>query len=253
MMNVVISSNHCVSRAEDSVISKDYHLSHTRRLTDSDLIIDFDALDASSMTLHESCCSPSESNEKEVNKVKNYPSKDQETSTSLRTAKTNQDDATAITAATTVIEAETVFDDSTLVTVSSTATHLNLPRSMKRVRFGSLTIHEHFVELGGSGVPGVGPAISMGWHGESPVTVDSVEAYEDARPCLPRKGIEMLLPKRQRVDMLLACGYTFNQIRVSTQECETVRKQRARTVQKLSFADRTKSTLKKLAVFKKSE
>jgi len=257
MMNVVISSTHCLPVAEDCLVSiKDNCLSHTRRLTDSDLIIEFNSLDASSMTLDESVCIP-----QKVLKSEYYPSirnplkkhNEQGTSFNSETAKTSQDDATAITAATTVIETETVSDDSTLATVASSSTVLNQPQSMKRVSFGSLTIHEHVVELGGSGVPRVGPAISLGWHGDSHVTVDSIEAYEDARPCLPRKGVEMLLPKRQRVEMLLASGYTFNQIRLSTQECETVQKARARTVQRLSFIDRTKSTLKKLVVFKKSE
>jgi len=257
MMNVVISTNDCISRASVCVISTEGD--YTRRLTDSDLVIDFNALDASSMTLHESDCRPRET--KELHEVKYYLSsgnplktrKEQGTNANLRTLKTNQDDATATTVATSVTETDIALDDSTLATVASTSTLLNPPRSIKRVRFGSLTIHEHVVELGGSGLPGVGPAISLGWRAESHLTVDSVEAYEDARPCLPRKGIEMLLPKRQRVDMLLECGYTFNQIRVSTQECEALRKQRARTVQHVSFENRTKSTLKKLLVWKKSE
>ena len=250
-MNVVVTSNHCLSRAEDCIVtSKNAFSSHTRRLSDSELIIDFDSLDASSMTLHESDCGSFESNEKEVchSPVKGY--KEQGKSTNLEASKT-RDDATAVTAATTVIER--VPDDSTVATVASSVSLSNQPRSAKRVSFGSLTIHEHFVELGGSGVPGVGPAISLEWRGNSHVTVDSVEDYEDARPCLPRNRIEMLLPKRQREDMLLASGYTFNQIRTCAEECDTLRKQRARTVQQLSLKDRTKSTLKKFAVWKKGQ
>ena len=51
--------------------------------------------------------------------------------------------------------------------------------------------------------------------------------------------------------MLLESGYTYNQIRVCSQESESIRKQRTKTVQQLSFADRTKSTLKKIVVWKK--
>jgi len=259
-MNVVIPSSPCLSREEVCIIStKGDYSSNMRRITDSDLIIDLNAFDASSLTLHDSDCSPRES--KEQHEAKYYRSsgdihkthKEQGTDTDLQIPKTNLDDATANTTATTVVETDTMLDDSTLATVASSATLFNQPRAIKRVSFGSLTIHEHVVELGGSGVPGVGPAVSLGWHGESHLTVDSVEAYEEARPCLPRKGIEMLLPRRERVDMLLECGYTFNQIRAAAEESEILRKQRARTVQQLSLVDRTKSTLKKLLVWKKSE
>lgn len=251
-MNVIISSNQFLSREEDSSISmKDSNSSHTRRLTNSELIIDFDALDASSMTLHESACTSCESNEKELHRSSVKGHKEQGRNASLETSKGNKNDATATTTATTVNDK--AVDDSTLATVTSSASLLNQSRSTKRVSFGSLTIHEHLVELGGQGVPGVGPAISLGWRGDSHITVDSVEAYEDARPSLSRKGIEMLLPKRQRVDMLLASGYTFNQIRVCAEDCATLRKQRARTVKSLSLKERTKSSLKKLVLWRKSE
>jgi len=251
-MHVFISSNQFLSRVEDSIIStKDSNSSRTRRLTNSELIIDFDALDASSMTLHESACAPCESNEKELHRSSVKGLKEQGRNASIETSKTNEDDATATTTATTVNDK--AVDDSTLATVTSSASLLNQSRSTKRVSFGSLTIHEHLVELGGSGVPGVGPAISLGWRGYSHVTVDSVEAYEDARPSLSRKGIEMLVPKRQRVDMLLASGYTFNQIRVCAEDCAALRKQRAGTVKNLSLKERTKSSLKKLVLWGKSE
>lgn len=250
-MNVAMSSNQFLSRDEDSIISiKDSNSSHTRRLTNSELIIDFDALDASSMTLHECACDSCESNEKELHRSILKGHKEQGRNASIETTKGNEYDATATTA--TIVNDKAV-DDSTLATVTSSASLLNQSRSTKRVSFGSLTIHEHLVELGGQGVPGVGPAISLGWRGDSHITVDSVEAYEDARPSLSRKGIEMLLPKRQRVDMLLASGYTFNQIRVCAEDCATLRKQRARTVKSLSLKERTKSSLKKLVSWRKSE
>ncbi len=142
-------------------------------------------------------------------------------------------------------------DDATAATVASSTSFLTIPSTKKRVRFGSLTIHSHFVELGGSGVPGCGPSITLGWEQESSISLSSVEEYEDARPYLPRRGIEMLHPKKQRVNILLESGYTLNQIRSCDQECEALRKQRARTVQQVNLADRTKSNLKKLVVWKK--
>jgi hypothetical protein len=136
--------------------------------------------------------------------------------------------------------------------VASSTSFAIIPASKRRVRFGSLTIHAHVMELGGSGLPGSGPAVSLGWKAESHVTIPSVEVYDDRRPYLPRKGIEMLQPKKYRVNMLLDRGYTLNQIQLCMKECEAIRKQRIRTVLQLSFAAKTKSKLKKLAVWKKS-
>lgn len=129
--------------------------------------------------------------------------------------------------------------------------HKTIPSTEKRVSFGDLTISSHFVELGGSGVPGSGPSISLGWEQASNVTFPSLLEYDDAKSYDSRKGIEMLHPKKQRVDLLLESGYTLNQIHLVTKENETIRKQRSKTVQQLTFSDRTKSKLKKLAVWKK--
>lgn len=253
-MNVTISPNQCLSITEDVTIStKDSYSSRTRRLTDSELVIDFNELVPSTMTLNECDCVPCEIDEKELHRGFSLNGHSQQGNVNHQASKKIEDDCTATTTAPTQKETETMLDDSTLATVASSISFVNQPRSTKRVRFGSLTIHEHPIVLGGSGVPGVGPAISLGLRGDSHVTVDSVEDYEDARPCLPRKGIEMLLPKRQRVDMLLASGYTFNQIRVASEECEALRKQRARTIQRLSLKDMAKSSLKKMVVWRKSE
>lgn len=138
--------------------------------------------------------------------------------------------------------------------VEATATATSTSSSgKKRVRFGSLVIHEHAVQLGGSGVPGSGPSISLGWREENCYTVDSLEEYEDSRPCLPRKSIEMLQPKSQRVDLLLNAGYSMNQIRVCSNECDEIRKLRSRTVSRVQFGYRTKSNLKKLLTWKKEQ
>jgi len=133
----------------------------------------------------------------------------------------------------------------------SSASYATVPGSKRRVRFGHLVIHSHEIELGGSALPGSGPAVSLGWQAESHVTIESVEAYDDARPCLPRKGIEMQLPKKYRMNLLLDRGYTLNQIRQCTQEDEAIRRSRIRTVQQFFFAKKTKSKLRKLAVWKK--
>lgn len=254
MMNPVNPNGHC--KVQMNIASIESHKSLSRRLTDSDVIIDFNALDNISASFDDSCNLSSRSVNSDVKvfseKKQIFPLEvHEEEGAKVLQAPRTQDNATASVTKTTEIDG----DDATALTVASTVSYLTTPaatKSIKRVRFGSLTIRAHAVELGGAGVPGSGPAISLGWAKESEITIPSVDTYEDARPCLPRRGIEMLLPRNERVDMMLASGYTLNQIRLCSKECEETRKQRARTVQKLSFADRAKSKLNKLAVWKKS-
>lgn len=130
---------------------------------------------------------------------------------------------------------------------------LSEPLLKKRVSFGSLTIHEHNLELGGSGVPRSGPALSLGWGRDSVTKIENVLDYENSRICVPRKGIEMVLPRKERVNMMLESGYTFNQIKKASEELDTLRKQRVKTIVQVSMRARTISTLKKFAVWKKSE
>lgn len=194
-----------------------------KRLTDSDLIIDFNALDVSSTFDDSSSC---------------FLGKDKTQRSSQAKPEVKKSKEQAI-------------DDATATTIATSTSYLTLASSKnKRVSFGSLTIHEHAVELGISGVPRTGPAISIGWEAESSSTIESVETYEEARPCVPRKGIEMLQPKKQRVNILLESGYTLNQIRSCSQECDDIRNNRTKTVQQVKFGDKTKKTLKKLAVWK---
>mmetsp|Transcript_904 Transcript_904/g.2290 ORF Transcript_904/g.2290 Transcript_904/m.2290 type:complete len:240 (-) Transcript_904:360-1079(-) len=138
---------------------------------------------------------------------------------------------------------------SILTTSSRYEKDSTLSSSTRCVRFGSLEIHEHPMEMGGAGVPGCGPAVTLGWKEQCRMVVDSVEAYEDARLSLPRKGCEMLFPKAQRIDLLLNAGYSMNQIRVCSHECEEIRRLRFRTVKRVTFGLRTKSTFRKLLVW----
>jgi len=138
-------------------------------------------------------------------------------------------------------------------TSATTATKANSTTSgEKRVRFGSLKIHEHAVEMGGSVVPRCGPGTTLAWKEESCIEIESVESYENSRTCPPRKGSEMLQPQAQRVDLLLNIGYSMNQIQLCTLECEKIRKQRNRTVNCVTFKHRTKSAMKRLLSVKSS-
>jgi len=263
MMNPVFPNGHC--EVQMNVASMKSHKSLSESLTDADVIIDFNINSFANVSaiLDDSChfSSPGVNSEYKVFSEKNLqhnqkhslPLKvDKEENTEVLQALKVQDDI-ATASATKTIELD--GDDATALTVSSSVSYLTTPaatKSTKRVRFGSLTIRSHAVELGVAGVPGCGPAITLGWAQESQITIPSVEIFEEARPCLPRRGIEMLLPRKQRVDMMLGSGYTLNQIRLCSKECEETRKQRTQTVQRLSFTDKAKSKLKKLAVWKKS-
>ena len=216
-------------------------------LTDSELVIDFNAIDTVSVTFDESELSLSSGkSEKSIcfgSDKQCFPMKAlKEQEEQQITLKERQDQTLAL-------------DDATATTMASSTSFLTIPptKTKKSVRFGSLSIHSHYVEMGGSGVPGCGPSITLGCEKESYVTLPSVEEYEDTKPYLPRRGIEMLHPKNQRVNLLLESGYTLNQIRSCSQQCESIRKQRTRTVQQVTRADRTKSTLKKLVVWKKNK
>lgn len=107
-----------------------------------------------------------------------------------------------------------------------------MKKSKKRVRFGSLQVHEFGIELGGSGVPYMGTPTTLSWERQSYFMIESVELYEDTRPCIPRKGTELLLPESRRTEMLVTAGHTMRQIKECTKENEIVLRSRARTLKK---------------------
>ena len=240
MMNLMIRDSHqTLTKSEDyDVPSMDTRIdgcAHLRRLTDSELIIDLNSNDNVSMNFDCSFSSTTSKNKFLVDSVER-----------------RCDELTALHEEFQVKkETPTAIDDATATTVTSSTSFNTFQNSKKRVSFGALTINEHSVELGGSGVPAAGPSISLAWDAESQVTIPSIESYEEARQYPPRRGAEMMQPKKHRVNMLLDSGYTLNQIRQCALECDDIRKQRTRTVQQVSFASKTKSVLKKVTLWKK--
>jgi len=109
-----------------------------------------------------------------------------------------------------------------------------------QVHFGSIEIHEHTIQLGGAGIPSTsGPSLSLSWHQQGPSTkLASVIEYEETRPlgCVPRKGIEMLHSRTQRIDVLLSVGYTYREIMECTKECDTIRTQRLQTRKQIQLS-----------------
>ena len=112
------------------------------------------------------------------------------------------------------------------------ATSISEIKRTKRVTFGSLEVHEHAVQLGGSGVPRTGPPMTLEWEEQAHYLVKSVEFFENSRPFENRRGSQLVQPSSERIAMLLESGYTLGEIKQYTKENEIVRKQRCETLKK---------------------
>mmetsp|Transcript_35117 Transcript_35117/g.39217 ORF Transcript_35117/g.39217 Transcript_35117/m.39217 type:complete len:299 (+) Transcript_35117:303-1199(+) len=177
---------------------------------------------------------------------------DDDSTTSL-----NISDAAVSSTTTTTVDSTTAARDnddyvpSSTITpatsASSTREHNTLHNTKKKtlrhrhqVHFGSIEIHEHTIELGGAGIPSTsGPSLSLSWHQQGPSTkLASVIEYEETRPlgCVPRKGIEMLHSRTQRIDVLLSVGYTYREIMACTKECDAIRTQRLQTRKQIQLS-----------------
>jgi hypothetical protein len=72
-------------------------------------------------------------------------------------------------------------------------------KNKQQVRFGSLEIHEHAVQLGGATVPSSGAPLGVCWERQAYYEV-LVEEYE-AFKATPREGREMIRSRAQRLDV----------------------------------------------------
>ena len=102
----------------------------------------------------------------------------------------------------------------------------------KRVRFGSLEIHEHALRLGGSSVPSSGPSMTLEWEEQACYRIKSVELFENSRPFPQRRGMELLQSTGERIGLLLEAGHTLTEINSHRQENDMIRKQRWKSMQK---------------------
>ena len=125
---------------------------------------------------------------------------------------------------------DTDSDDFLSDTLSTTS--ISEVKRTKRVTFGSLEVHEHAVQLGGSGVPRTGPPMTLEWEEQAYYFVKSVEFFENSRPFESRRGSQLVQPSSERIAMLLESGYTLGEIKRYTKDNEIVRKQRCETLQK---------------------
>lgn len=105
-------------------------------------------------------------------------------------------------------------------------------KQKKRVRFGSLEIHEHAIELGGSSLPGSGPSMTLAWKEQECFKIRSVEVFENTRPFETMRGSELLQTESERIHMLLDAGHALEEINKSIEENNLLRKQRRETLKK---------------------
>ena len=124
------------------------------------------------------------------------------------------------------------IDDSFHLSDTLSAISISEVKKTKRVTFGSLEVHEHAVQLGGSGCPRTGPPMTLEWEKQAYYLVKSVESFENSRPFESRRGSDLLQPSSERIAMLLEAGHTLGEIRRYTKENEIVRKQRCETFKK---------------------
>lgn len=116
--------------------------------------------------------------------------------------------------------------------VTASVASVSTRTKKKRVRFGTLEVHEHVVQLGGSGVPSSGPSTTLEWEEHAYYFIKSVEFFEDSRPFENKRGAELAQTKSERMSMLLAAGYTMNEINVCMKENDEIRKQRLQSIKK---------------------
>lgn len=120
------------------------------------------------------------------------------------------------------------------ITTTANAVSSEERTTKKRVRFGSLEVHEHAIQLGGSGVPRCGPSISLEWERQDYYLVKSVEFFEDSRPFENRSGMELVQPASRRINMMLAKGHTLSEITACRKANDAILEQRRKTNKKRS-------------------
>jgi len=141
---------------------------------------------------------------------------------------------------------------------NSTNSLTSLRSSSSSVRFGSVEIHEHSIELGCS-VPSLrqGPSVTLGWERTSYEKMESIEDHKkqkDAPSPSPSQDNDkdnykstssspILRPRsvEERIDKLLENGYTLREIRTSLREDNKERTKLKKLAAKQRFLKRTMS------------
>ena len=100
---------------------------------------------------------------------------------------------------------------------SSSIRRKRLRRNVKSVRFGPLTIDEFPIVLGESVVPGSGAPIALGERPFHRIRID-LDRFENAVRSDRRRKFELRLDEEERASMLLAEGYSIQEVSDATWE-----------------------------------
>ena len=100
---------------------------------------------------------------------------------------------------------------------SSSIRRKRLRRNVKNVRFGPLTIDEFPIVLGESVVPGSGAPIALGERPFHRIRID-LDRFENAVRSDRRRKFELRLDEEERASMLLAEGYSIQEVSDATWE-----------------------------------
>ena len=75
----------------------------------------------------------------------------------------------------------------------------NGAKKVNSVRFGTIEIHEHVIELGGSCIPSCGAPLTISWKEQAHHVLD-IDEYETVKPARRRER-ELVYPKSMRHEM----------------------------------------------------
>jgi hypothetical protein len=139
------------------------------------------------------------SNDKDVNSSLSSSHHPLEEDDAITTASTTGEDSSSFTFHWEASEQQTDASPS-VNSKNSTNVNAEIVRE-RRVRFGTLQIHEHVMVLGGNGVPRMGgPPVSLSWERQTHYEVSSAEEYDELKT-FSRKGEQLCLTKEHRITM----------------------------------------------------
>jgi hypothetical protein len=104
----------------------------------------------------------------------------------------------------------------------------------KKLRFGSIEIHDIPMELGNHPPTEGGAPVTLGWQTES-TRITHVDVYELFKDDEPRPKHEWKLSVTDRTAILLRAGYTFSDIKEASDRAAETMNEREATLRGQSF------------------
>jgi len=116
------------------------------------------------------------------------------------------------------------------------------------VQFGSIEIHSHGMILGDHPAVTSGPPVTIEWTSFDTCLVNDVDGWEASRVAVPRKGQELLLPKRLREDVIQRSGRsTPREVAAAVRATGRIRARRQRTAHRSLMNDQWRKRFSRAA------